>query len=209
MSKNKKVDDFDLIKNQFKSLYNHLSHFKRFTDMVYADYREIKDGSGNIISYEIGKRLEKMSYDSYLERLNHVIDDSEYSVLFDDFSFASLFYQFDKDKKLVYSSLNFVPYYEDADELKNNKYVRIDYEEQGHLEFIHTYSHMHLTVNKNDIRLPIDHVLTPNEFIYFVLVHIYHELDNINKLDLNSNLSPVVMSNDEIKKMHISFGSNK
>lgn len=206
MAKKKKKSDIEIINEQIKYLYINATKFNIIMNIHLMVICERKDQNNNKY-YDIGERCKKISQGNYLSAYNDAINKNEYSILFKDYSYITFYYQFDINKNLIYSSLNYVPFCQKDVDIQNNSYTRIDFEKQGHCEFFHPLSHMHFTTNKNDVRLPLDHVMTPNEFLYFVLVHIYHNKeDKLKKLDLSSKLSCSVMSLDEIKKIRISFG---
>jgi hypothetical protein len=50
--------------------------------------------------------------------------------------------------------------------------LRYDYSEDGYKEGVHPASHMHIGL-RNDIRLPLEHFLTPKMFVLFTLRQVY------------------------------------
>lgn len=207
MGKLKNKTDFELIEQQFKYLYMNATKISMVE--IVNPCRMIKKIDGTEKYYEIGKKCERITVSSYIESHKKMLDSNDYSILLNDFSIVTFYYQFDEDKQLKYCSLDFVPYYENENELINNRYIRVDYEELGHIDFHHPFSHLHFTINKNEVRLPFDHVVTPNEFLYILLVYVYHLDDKeIKLLDLKSKISLQVLSKEELKKLHIAFGSD-
>lgn len=61
-----------------------------------------------------------------------------------------------------------------ADNKKNVLYFRYDYDIKLYKELIHPLSHIHIGFD-NEIRIPLDKVLTPEAFIDFVIKYAYKE----------------------------------
>ena len=62
-------------------------------------------------------------------------------------------------------------------ELAYARYIRVDYDQDGHKNVIHTQVHLHVGVHKTEFRIPVAHYLTPREFLYIILKYIYHSED--------------------------------
>ena len=56
-----------------------------------------------------------------------------------------------------------------------SQYLRIDYEEQGRKEFCHSLIHLHMGPGRDSLRIPVDSVIYPNDFMFFVLNYFYGE----------------------------------
>ena len=52
--------------------------------------------------------------------------------------------------------------------------IRYDVAKSEYKESLHAYAHLHIGI-ETDIRIPIDKILTPLEFVDFVIKHIYKE----------------------------------
>ena len=66
------------------------------------------------------------------------------------------------------------------------KYIRVDYDQEGHEDVVHTKVHLHVGVYKTNFRIPVSHYLTPKDFLYLILKYVYHSKDKfIDKLIVN------------------------
>lgn len=203
-------NELEIICNQFKKIYMNGERFKLIESVNRFEMKENMTSKDTVPTkyYDIGCVRQSINSFNYTEVKEKAINDSNYVILFQDFSYVTMYYQFDEKKRVTYASLSYVPYYEKEDCNILAKYIRIDFEEQGYIEFIHPLSHIHISLFDTEIRLPLDHIVTPDEFLYFVLVHIYHCSDEkIKLLNLSYKLEKIVLSNEEIKKFKFSFGN--
>lgn len=50
----------------------------------------------------------------------------------------------------------------------------MDFDEVGYKEYIHSLIHAHFGAEKNnELRIPVEHVVLPYEFLFFVLKYIW------------------------------------
>lgn len=198
------MTNYDIITHQLDYLYKNATRFKRIAKVNYPSIKVNNSGTGIIT---IGNNCKRISLNNFFDVLQQSIDCDTFSILFEDFSFMCFYYVFDQNKNLILSSLSYVPYCNNDDDLKNNSYVRIDYDKVGYREFIHPLSHMHLTLNENNVRLPLDHIMTPHEFLFFIYTYVLHESDErLKKLDLKNFIDCTVLSNDEKSRFRITYG---
>lgn len=148
---------------------------------------------------EIGERTGKFTQITYPDLYKELLMSEKYHILINDESIISFYYLFDEDKKIKKHNLSFIPSLDMeiylADEpsiddriliLQNtNNYLRIDYDPTGKKEIVHTDVHMHFgifhTENEkqySELRIPLEGVIYPNEFIYIILKYIYEVEDS-------------------------------
>lgn len=137
----------------------------------------------------IGVKSEKIRFNSYIESINSIIENEEYAIEFIDGAMVNFWYEFNKTGDCIMHSISYMPYYKDVtDEATEDanidkycfcervsQYIRIDYEEQGRTEYCHSLIHLHMGPGKNSVRIPVDSVIYPNDFMFFVLNYIYGE----------------------------------
>lgn len=169
----------------------------------------------------IGVKSEKIRFQSYIESINSISENGEYSVEFIDGSMVNFWYEFDKDGNCIMHSISYMPYYKDVTDEETedanidesffservSQYMRIDYEEQGRKEFCHSLIHLHVGPGRNSLRIPVDAVIYPYDFMFFVLNYIYGEgieskyFDKRTEGDIIRNF----LTENEKERIRISF----
>lgn len=189
-----------------KQLLNIYQHFTKISIIQEVDYPTIIEKNNQII---IGNLSERISHNNYSESTRKMIENVEYTILLTDLSIISIYYVFDKiSENIIYGNLSFIPFKDSNEDLMSeSKYIRIDYDNCGRKEYVHTLVHMHFSTYKNNVRIPLDHVVTPVEFVYIILKYFY-EIDDplLEKQDYSEKINAVVLSKNESKKLKISFG---
>lgn len=82
----------------------------------------------------------------------------------------------------------------------NNQYtvMRYDYDQKGYRPLIHAVSHFHIGFN-NNVRIPLNKVISPLRFLLFVLKHVYlNEWSEMCKNDYIRSKLEQCCSNDEM-----------
>ena len=124
---------------------------------------------------------------NYTDSIDAISESGDYFISLFDGSLINVFYSFDSEDQLLAFSLSFLPnvvsealFENDYSILQNysgNYYLRIDYDPNSYRENIHTKIHMHTSLNKKDLRIPVNKIILPSEFLYFVLKNIYGKSD--------------------------------
>lgn len=144
-----------------------------------------------IYENSIGETTGKFTYENYYDRYNECLTNKSYQIIFQDESIISMYYSFNEDKSLYKYNLSFIPSLsveidEDNCDINNiimdvQDYIRIDYDECGYKKILHEYQHLHYGLYKSgkeddrkSIRIPIAEKLYPMDFIYLILILIYH-----------------------------------
>lgn len=137
----------------------------------------------------IGVQSEKVRFKSYIESINSIIENNEYAIEFIDGAMVNFWYEFDKNGNCIMHSISYIPYYKDVtdEEIEDanidvcdfcervSQYIRIDFEEQGRSDYFHSLIHLHMGPGRDSLRIPIDSVIYPDDFMFFVLNYIYRE----------------------------------
>ncbi len=145
----------------------------------------------------IGVKSEKIRFNSYIESINSIYENGEYSIEFVDGSMVNFWYEFDKKGRCTMHSISYLPYYKDVTDEETedanideyyfcervSQYIRIDYEEPGRKEYCHSLIHLHMGPGRNSVRIPVDSVIYPNDFMFFVLNYIYGEGIDSNQFE--------------------------
>ena len=169
----------------------------------------------------IGVKSEKIRFNSYVDSINSIIHNEGYSVEFIDGAMVNFWYEFDEKDNCCMHSISYIPYYKDVlDEESEDanldedyfrehvsKYLRIDYEEQGRTEFCHSLIHMHLGPGRESLRMPVDSVIYPEDFMFFVLKYIYEEKIDSSIFDRrkSNEIGRYYLTDAEKQGPHISF----
>ena len=140
--------------------------------------------------------------------VNELIKNDNYYIIFNDFSILHFDYMFDESNNVMFSRLTYLPYIENEtnQDIQYSKYIRIDYEPDDHVEFVHTKCHMHIGIDKNNFRIPVATLFFPIEFIYFILKYIYHEDSEFLKLIKLENNKDTKLVESELNKLRLCIG---
>lgn len=173
------MNDFTAIKQDLKWI---LSNYTKSNNIDEVNKFVIKDNN-------IGIHLPHIKRKNYREAIDDLLKKKNYYIVFNDISLLHLEYEFDKENNVCYSCLSYLPFIDN--ELHENeqfsKYIRIDYAPNDHKEIVHTKCHLHIGIDKNSFRIPVQTIIYPKEFIYFILKYIYHEdSEFIHLLTLNN-----------------------
>lgn len=163
----------------------------------------------------IGKHIGNVSLDNYTSMLETIFNDSHYAISLSDGSLICSCYSFDEACNLCSFSISFLPNTE-SDELFSNGsnffhgeyYFRIDYEPNSYVENTHPKIHLHQTMDRKCIRIPVARVILLSDFLYFVLKNIYgeRELSTFKKEVAKKRKempSDIFLSDDELSSFYI------
>lgn len=209
MKKQKKIDYFCVVKNDILFLKKTVHSI---IPGIVGNINLIVDDENHVIGTNIGS----VKSDFYYQ--DHVIISSEnkYVVSLFDGSLICAFYDFDIEGNISSFSLSFLPSIESKqlfnkvlNHYSGEYYLRIDYKPDTYVENTHPKIHAHLSLNKNDIRIPVDKFVLVSEFLYFVLKNIYGISDNMevfyNKICENKNgiTFDCLLSNSELSSLYL------
>ena len=212
-------NDYRIVERQFLGLQE-----------LYKDIEII-----NIVSeytakaYSIGINTEHFKYHNYKELFDKTLGEERFTLSLLDDSMIVLYYEFNEEGKIIKHNLSFLPNYrydlfrcdkmyddedEGEDEISSevfaeriNNYIRIDFDDKGYEEYYHAAVHMHIGVFQGGIRIPVQTIIYPYEFLYLIFKYLYHigdcDLEKLNcehKKDLN-------LSVRELKKFRLVYGA--
>lgn len=181
----------------------------------------------------IGFSSPRINFQSYREVYADMVENDKYYLIFIDGSILNMEYLFEGDI-ICKHTLSFYPScnnelgssgtedlerYGIEDDIGIEKlqvllsnYIRVDFDEVGREEYFHSLVHMHASVFKQSVRLPVESYILPLEFICFVLKYIYREngqyLDEwYAKLQSDYNLfNPRnLLTESELKRFRLHF----
>ena len=129
----------------------------------------------------LGLKIDHIKPSNYSNIYTSIYEEEQYSIYLSDESFICFYYIFDKEGNIIGHNLMYIPSPMNEDgntpELAYARYIRVDYDQDGHKNVIHTQVHLHVGVHKTEFRIPVAHYLTPREFLYIILKYIYHSED--------------------------------
>lgn len=222
MINEKKIIEKNMI--EFLKIWHNISQIKKFIN----NFKKNSD--------TFGKKTSKFTKKNYIDSYkNTIIENGNYQLIFRDESVISFFYKFDNNNQIISYSLSYIPGiceeitideydYNDVKELLESSYkdyIRIDLEEEGYKEILHTKNHLHYRVIENDentlrnnIRIPICQIMYPLDFIYIICKYIYHveerDLKKLIKLIKKYNNQRRETLNDTEKtKLFMMFDQDK
>lgn len=167
----------------------------------------LKDESIVQFGYDIDNKNEIVDlryafYDKPFNHLNYIqfLEENDIYIEDDDMTFFEEYQQYLSEAELKSSVTP----------------IRYDYSKRQYDGLVHSISHLHIG-HLNDIRIPLSYVMTPVNFISFILRHVYWsewkefiQIDN-NKQNYLNNFKPVVklddkyFSSEERNDSHISI----
>ena len=192
------MNDFDAIQKELRWI---LSNFTKSKNIDVVNRFVVKDNN-------IGIRLPHIKRSNYREPIDNLIEKKNYYISFTDFSLLHIEYEFDKESNICYSCLSYLPYI-DNEEHENkqlSKYIRIDYAPNDYKEIIHTKCHLHIGIDKTSFRIPVQTIIYPKEFIYFILKYIYYEDSEFIRLITLNNEKDILLTDKEINKLRLMIG---
>ena len=157
---------------------------------------------------QIGNSLPHIKRKNYRDTLDSIISSQNYYIAFNDLSLIHLYYVFDENNNVCYSCLTYLPFVDN--ELNENqqlsKYLRVDYSPDDYVEIIHSKCHMHIGIDKNDFRIPVQTIIYPKEFIFFILKYIYKEQSEFSNLIKLNNQKENLLSAVENNLLRLMIG---
>jgi hypothetical protein len=212
----KPYNDYEIVNRQIMNLYMVQERIPIINDV------NIYNVSGN----EIGERTNKLTQITYPDVYKELLEERKYNILINDESIISFHYLFE-DKKIKKHSLSFIPSLDleitlsDEQTLENrlvilqntNNYLRIDYDITGKREIVHTDVHMHYGIfhtehekEYKELRIPLEGIFFPNEFIYLIFKYVY-DLDDefVNFLIEDKYIKEQRLEQCELDKLILSF----
>lgn len=227
MVKNKKTEipsQKDIVINQLTNLYLVQEKIPNINNIVIP---EIKEDS-------VGRRTPKFSIRTYVEVYRDMLLSEKYNLLLNDDSLIDFYYEFDDEGNIKGHNLSFIPGLDADISLRDDMYIniedqlmvsitaanylRIDYDLKGKKNIVHTDVHMHYGLFErgekgegvlSELRIPLEGVLFPYEFIYIVLKYIYEVNDDYLEflLDVKYNKKHC-LEECEFDKLVLSFDKN-
>lgn len=177
----KKIDYFNIVKSDLIFL-NKIVH--SVIPGIVGNINLIIDDVDGTIGTNIGM----ISCNCYYQDHVNITSKCKYIISLFDGSLICAFYDFDSNYCISSFSLSFLPSMEskhlfkkELSEYHGEYYFRIDYSPKMYVENTHSRIHAHLSLNRNDIRIPVDRCVLISDFLYFVLKNIYGIEKNIDK----------------------------
>lgn len=145
------------------------------------------------------------------------IQQEKFDILLCDEGFISFHYSYNDDI-INKACLIYAPPIDDEQgiEIAKSRYLRIDYAPEQHIEFTHTQMHAHFGALANNVRIPVEHLLFPKDFLYIVLTHYYcnnkyyiKENDFVASLIDHDTMRRNTLVKDEEGRFKILLGCNK
>ncbi len=139
----------------------------------------------------IGQKVDHIKAKNFINLHTKIFEEESFSICLSDDSLICFYYIYDKQNEIVGHNLMYLPFPIDEDngtgeETARAKYIRVDYDQEGHEDVVHTKVHLHVGVYKTNFRIPVSHYLTPKDFLYLILKYVYHSKDKfIDKLIVN------------------------
>ena len=201
MSKSKKVKESDRIYHEWQWIYENFPHFDSLLDVKSPVI------SGSVIGYNVGH----FKPNNYSEVYNKTVEEELYSIYLFDESLINFYYIFDSSGKIVGHNLMYIPSPIDengviSEEIAFSKFLRVDFDQKGYENIIHTQVHLHVSVYKTEFRVPLGHYLSPKEFLYIVLKYICHSKEPFVDKLLTSGKHDILLNTDEADKLRLLFG---
>ncbi|MEK4236195.1 DUF2290 domain-containing protein [Paenibacillus sp. FSL H7-0714] len=212
------MTDYQIVKKQIEHLYIIQEHVPIINAV----------NCWNVKGRQIGERTNKLTLENYHEVYKKMLEEQEFHLLINDESVISLFYLFDENGKVSQHSLSYIPsldieiYASDTLSLENhisisrtaNNYIRIDYDKTGKKDVVHTDVHMHFGIfhkqnhmSSSELRIPLEGILFPYEFIYIILKYLYDVEDEfLTALFEDKYIKFSCLEKKEQDKLILSFG---
>lgn len=209
MPKESEKTDFDLVLKQFEWIYCNYARNGWVRSTWYP--RSISGATRDEVV--LGNKISFFNPSNYCETRKNVLLNNEYCILFRDGSLFLASYHF-LNKHLCESSLEYIPWDDDQDDNFNShdqsllsKYFRVDYCEKTSDVPDEAKSHLHLSLFQNDIRIPVDHVMTPIECLSFLETFYRKNLSTIPEEDLRGETLDILPLSQAESRLHfLSFG---
>ena len=188
-----KIDDYERIKKEL--------------NWIRANYTNSDNIEDVIINLDNCKKIPHLKKDNYVKIVDDIISSNSYSVLLIDCSIIIFDYTFDKNNSIIFFSISYIPFYENEGlfEHQISKYLRFDYDPTAHKDIEHTSCHLHIGLEKNGFRIPVETKLYPLDIVYIILKYIYKEnskFSELIKLEEKENL----LRDIEKQKLRLSIG---
>ncbi|MCK4261217.1 MAG: hypothetical protein KAX49_19740 [Halanaerobiales bacterium] len=179
-----------------KSLYSNLKTFYNLKarELHFLNPRFIL--VQNTLTWD--KHISNEKFITYPEYYNWVVNNSQYSLMFEDESYIQIYFESDgEDENVKKGSMAYLPEPEQYSE-----YFRFDLDMNNITPYNHTAYHIHFGYRSKDVRFCLYQFPFPSEFIKFILTSVYeYEVSCFNPQKLFSNL-------DELNNQynhHLSF----
>lgn len=201
MGKNK--SERKQIAEELQWLYANFPKFDLISDMKNLSLRD------NQLGINVGHFKESNYKDLYTK----TFEDELYTICLSDYSLICMNYQFDYKGNTTAHNLMYIPSPLNEDEHISfqesiSKYIRIDFDQSGYTETVHTLVHLHTSIYKSKMRIPIQHIITPKDFLYIIFKYLYHSneplVDNLLTHKNRNNL----LDDIDKGKMRILLGSS-
>lgn len=199
MSRTKK--EKDQIISELRWIYENYHHFD--------DLLDVKNPI--VESSIIGKNVGHFKPSNYTELYNKTYESEDYSICLLDGGLICFYYIFNSGGKIVGHNIMYIPSPIDetgcsGEEIAFAKYLRVDFDQKGYESIIHTQVHLHISIYKTEMRIPIAHYLSPKEFLYIVLKYLYHSQDAFVDKLVDDKEHELLLNEEELNKLRLVFG---
>lgn len=156
---------------------------------------------------KFGNEKFRISRKNYLKDFIKIGENGMFFLEFYDESLVSISYEFDGNGQIVRFELSFIPSFE-SPLFKNHdehsilsKYIRIDFDNEGYKKITHPKIHLHNNLERDGLRIPLNTIIYPSEFVYLILRY-YYDYDWVNLYKRLSGFTKgKEMLDDEEKKL--------
>lgn len=180
--------------------------------------------------FRVGERTPKFTVQNYIENYRNMLLEKKYYIALYDDSLIDFYYEFDDYGKIIRHSLSFIPGidYETQEYGKltyeeylmvheiSKYYMRVDYDLTGKQPILHTDVHLHIGLHdRNDedikeLRIPLESIMYPNEFLYIIFKYYYHVEDRDLECLFGSTYNKSCLLDDyELDKLVLAFNRIK
>lgn len=162
----KTKNDKEIINEQINHIYNNY-----YKDKIIRLCNKIKNDN---FAYGVPFFMKETRYeDSYLA----VLESNEYFIMLDDQSLINMCYLFDELGNIKKHTLSFIP------PINTKTYIRVDFHDDE--KSVHYKTHLHISTNDDDCRIPVSKVVFPNDFLFLILKYFYCDKSNfVNSLKI-------------------------
>lgn len=156
-----KKHESEEVLSQLRSIYNSYHNCKSITDFNPSFLKVSRQST--VIGFSVFVRSS-----NYEETYREVLEKGQYFLRLIDDSLIMLSYSFDKKGCIAKHTLSFLPSIE-----TDKQYFRFDYSLGEMDDSFHSPTHMHLFLENENCRIPVDSVIYPFDFLYFILKYLY------------------------------------
>lgn len=188
-----KINDYEKIKKELNWIRSNFTNSYNIEDVI--------------INLDTCKKVPHLKKDNYVKIVDDIICSNSYSILLIDSSVIVFDYTFNKNNSIIFFSISYIPFYENEDlfEHQISKYLRFDYDPSAHKVIEHTSCHLHIGLEKNGFRIPVETKLYPFDIVYIILKYIYKENSKFLEL-IKLEKKESLLLDIEKQKMRLTIG---